>query len=304
MAGTAGTALRAPYFALFIALLLLFKLFKVNILHSKSPIQDEVSSLPTLITSTKFKCSHDLTYTRFFKTRISFYPQSTSTFQLDNLVFSGDISPNPGPANNFTRSCNSDGLNVLYINARSLKAFVASSDHGGTKVCKIQLLQLLVFSSSYDVVCVCETWLNDSILSSEILPGYTIYRRDRFNWIGGGILVAVKDNITSTRHAELEPENTELIVIELIIPNSKSVFLYTFYRPPNSAPDVLLQLNSSLLSTRKSSCRVLLGDFNLPELVWSNPSAQITVVDKYFTTLSVILLGTIFYISLLKGQLI
>ena len=131
--------------------------------------------------------------------------------------------------------------------------------------------------SFYDVVCVCETWLNDSILSSEILPGYTIYRRDRLNRTGGGVLVAVKDNIRSTRHAELESENTELIVIELIvieliIPNSKSVFLYTFYRPPNSTPDVLLQLNSSLLSTRESSCCILLGDFNLPELVWSNPS--------------------------------
>ena len=165
------------------------------------------------------------------------------------------------------------GLNILYINARSLKAFVASSDNGGTKVCKIQLLQQLVFSSSYDEVCVCETWLNDSILSSEILPGYTIYRRDRLNRTGEGVLVAVKDNIRSTHHAELESENTELIVIKLIIPNSKSVFLYTFYRPPNSAPDVLLQLNSSLLSTRESSCCILLGDFNLPELVWSNPSA-------------------------------
>ena len=273
MAGTAGTALRAPYLALLIALLLLFKLFKVDILHSKTPIQDDVSSLSALITSTKPKCSYYRTCTRFFTTRISYYPQSTSTFQLNNLVFSGDISPNPGPANNSTRSCNSDGLNILYINARSLKAFVASSDNGGTKVCKIQLLQQLVFSSSYDVVCVCETWLNDSILSSEILPGYTIYRRDRLNRTGGGVLVAVKDNIRSTRHAELEPENTELIVIELIIPNSKSVLLYTFYRPPNSAPDVLLQLNSSLLSTRESSCCILLGDFNLPELDWSNPSA-------------------------------
>ncbi|XP_046859925.1 uncharacterized protein LOC124453203 [Xenia sp. Carnegie-2017] len=269
----AGTAFRAPYLALFIALLLLFKLFKVDILHSKTPIQDEVSSLSALIISTKFKCSYNLTCTRFFTTRISYYPQPTSTFQLNNLVFSGESSPNPGPADNSTRSCNSDGLIILYINARSLKAFVASSDNGGTKVCKIQLLQLLVFSSSYDVVCVCETWLNDSILSSEILLGCTIYRRDRFNRIGGGVLVAVKDTIRSTRHAVLEPENTELIVIELIIPNSKSVFLYTFYRPPNSAPDVLLQLNSSLLSTRESSCCIIFGDFNLPELVWSNSSA-------------------------------
>ena len=131
MAGTAGTALRAPYLALLI----------VDILHSKTPIQDEVSSLSALITSTKPKCSYNLTSTRFFTTRISYYPQSTSTFQLNNLVFSGNISPNPGPANNSTRSCNSDGLNILYINARSLKAFVASSDNGGTKVCKMQLLR-------------------------------------------------------------------------------------------------------------------------------------------------------------------
>jgi hypothetical protein len=85
------------------------------------------------------------------------------------------------------------------------------------------------------VVCVCETWLNNSILSSEILPNYgSVVRCDRVGRIGGGVLVAVKTGIQVTRRHDLELENTEIVVIELMKSNSKPVVLYTFYRPPNS----------------------------------------------------------------------
>ena len=83
-----------------------------------------------------------------------------------------------------------------------------------TKVCKISLFQDLVYSGNYDVVCVCETWLNNSVLSSEILPNYgTVYRRDRSGRAGGGVLVVVNSGIQATRRYDLEIDNTELIVI-------------------------------------------------------------------------------------------
>lgn len=53
------------------------------------------------------------------------------------MVFSGDILFNLGFVNNFICFCNFDGFNILYINVRSLKVFVVSSDNGGIKVCKI-----------------------------------------------------------------------------------------------------------------------------------------------------------------------
>jgi exonuclease III len=85
--------------------------------------------------------------------------------------------------------------NVLYLNARSIKAFVPLDDDPSRKVCKMSILQELVYSNDYDIICLCETWLNDSVLNNELLPGYSIHRRDRQAQIGGGVLVAVRTNM-------------------------------------------------------------------------------------------------------------
>ena len=81
------------------------------------------------------------------------------------------------------------------------------------------LLQHLVYSAAYDIVCICETWLNATVLSSVLLPGYSIFRRDRVGKIGGGVLVAVRDNLHATRRFDLEKENMEFVVVELALNN-------------------------------------------------------------------------------------
>ncbi|CAH3149098.1 unnamed protein product, partial [Pocillopora meandrina] len=56
----------------------------------------------------------------------------------------------------------------------------------------------LVYSGNFDVVRICETWLNESVIDSEIIPGYSIFCRDRED-LGGGVIVAVKGNIQASR---------------------------------------------------------------------------------------------------------
>ena len=191
------------------------------------------------------------------------------------ILLSGDVATNPGPGTSSDHTSNE--LNAIYLNARSLKAFVPLNDDSSAKVCKITLLQELIQSGSYDIVCICETWLNDSVLSSELLHGYSVFRRDRVEKVGGGVLVAVKANLHATRRLELERNEIELVVVEPNNMNSKSVILYTFYRPPDSGPEVIHHLNSSLQDTSESSCIVLAGDFNLPALDW-------TTFDEQFPT--------------------
>ena len=176
------------------------------------------------------------------------------------ILLAGDIATNPGPTAGSRETDNSKtlGLKVLYLNARSLKALVHPIGDKSVKVCKISLLQQLTYGGNYDVVCVCETWLNNLILSSEILPNYgSIFRCDRADRIGGGVLVAVKTGIQVTRRHDLEPDNTELVVTELMKSNNKPIILYTFYRPPDSKPDVLQQLNDSIQNNPESSRIVL-----------------------------------------------
>ena len=85
----------------------------------------------------------------------------------------GNVATNPGRC-----SSTQNGLKIIYLNARSLKAFVSSDEGSPCKISKITLLQQLIFGSSYDVVCICETWLNNAVLNGKLLPGYNIFCKD------------------------------------------------------------------------------------------------------------------------------
>ena len=92
-------------------------------------------------------------------------------------LLSGDVHPNPGPATTTQDRTKLSRLRTLYLNAHSLNALVDSpKDDNSQKISKLTIFQNLVYLNQYDIVCVCETWLNDLILDNEILPGYTIHR--------------------------------------------------------------------------------------------------------------------------------
>lgn len=55
---------------------------------------------PSLATFPPCGTYHRCQGRRFFSTRVSFYPNSVSTFNLTRLTISGNINPNPGPSNN------------------------------------------------------------------------------------------------------------------------------------------------------------------------------------------------------------
>ena len=189
------------------------------------------------------------------------------------ILLAGDVATNPGPCSfipNSDAKYSSD-LKVLYLNARSLKSFVSIDDNPTNKVCKITLLQELVHSrGSYEVICICETWLNNTVLDAKLLPEFDIFRRDRTVKAGGGVLIAVKEGLQASRRFDLERVGVELIVIQLSKANNKPVIIYVYYRPPGFCSDGLILLNNSLLSNQESNCIVLVGDFNLPSISWSD----------------------------------
>jgi hypothetical protein len=61
-----------------------------------------------------------------------------------------DVASNPGPASNRKTEPKRNGMEVLYLNAPSLKTFV-SLDGGATKVCKVTLFLQLVHLSFIDL---------------------------------------------------------------------------------------------------------------------------------------------------------
>ncbi|CAB4007297.1 Hypothetical predicted protein [Paramuricea clavata] len=161
-----------------------------------------------------------------------------SSLPLMLVLLANDVQLNLGPSNPIpAKPCktNPNDLKVLHLNARSLKSFVPADNDTSNKVCKITLLQELVHGGEYEVVCICETWLNNTILDTELLP------------------------------------------VQLNKANNEPVILYVYYHPPNSSPDAGLSLlDNSIASNPESCCIILVGDFNIPSISWSDsPSTPI-----------------------------
>ena len=88
----------------------------------------------------------------------------------------------------------------------------------------------------------------------------------------GGVLMAVKRDLQSFRRYDSERECIELVVVELWNSHDKPALLHCFYHL-NTAPEPLLELNSSLQENCESTCLITLSDFNLPKLDWSSDSS-------------------------------
>ena len=159
-------------------------------------------------------------------------------------------------------------LSIFYQNIRGTKS-------------KTDDIRNSVLGNNYDLICLSETWLNDDIHSSELFDDrYCVYRRDRCSRFkerfgkgyGGGVLVAVrKDIIVETRpgwHTSVED-------IWLCLKFKKFFLNICLVYLPSYIPEDLFctfidNTESILLQTNITHSTLLLGDFNLPNISWSN----------------------------------
>ena len=114
-------------------------------------------------------------------------------------------------------------LSILYLNARSIV----------NKLCD---LKFEIDSRKPAVVCVSETWLDDSV-SSCFLPCvhlYDVFRSDRRNGRGGGVLILTLKSLSGSLFlASNENPSFEGVWVDLYCNNNR-VRVGTIYRKPNS----------------------------------------------------------------------
>ncbi|XP_068748924.1 uncharacterized protein [Montipora capricornis] len=203
----------------------------------------------------------------FMSSRVLRVTKGLSTFQLLRITLGGDIHTNPGPANS------PKNLYCFYQNARSLKAVCFDRD---SYVSKLQLLQDLTYGFDLDIVCLTETSLNESISDFEILPtGYDIYRKNRQNRTGGGVLFAIKSSHSSSQvcFTDLSSE-FEVVMVEIEnLKCKRKILILSCYRPPNDASptnvsdendveDFYEVLESLTRRIPKHNMLIVGGDFN------------------------------------------
>ncbi|XP_069967398.1 uncharacterized protein, partial [Bactrocera oleae] len=147
-------------------------------------------------------------------------------------------------------------LNIYYQNTRGLRT---------------KLKHFLTSSAccSSDIICISETWLNDSISSGEVTDNtFTLFRKDRNKLSSersGGLLIAVKKYLAAEliEHSE---DAIEQLFIKVKCTNSDPIVGCTYLPPLSPLDSYISHTNTvSFLKYKYPNCKLLsVGDFNLP----------------------------------------
>lgn len=130
----------------------------------------------------------------------------------------------------------------------------------------------------YNFFALTETWLTTDVMDSELnIPNYTIFRNDRVNRRGGGVLLGCHNNFVCRRRQDFERNDLELLLVEVRLSSRNKMLLGVFYRPPNSGVEPLEALADTLTIVSSHYNNIcIVGDFNLPTLQW-NPRSKLAV---------------------------
>ena len=128
---------------------------------------------------------------------------------------------------------------------------------------------------SPDCVIGTESWLDNSFQIAEMFPpNYNIYRKDRNSKVGGVFIAVKSDYISSQVKTE---DNCEIIWSRIYLNKNKSLFLCSYYRPPNNNYDSVSGLQNSMQQLTKdinNKFAILGGNFNLPVITWEDRTVK------------------------------
>ena len=150
-------------------------------------------------------------------------------------------------------------LSFLLINARSL-------------VPKLSAIRAVSAAVNPCFICITESWLTASVTDTAIsLPGYDLHRIDRVVKTGGGCVIYSRADIKATPYTNPSFEcfqESVWVSSEYIRP---TVILGCIYSPPKNIIGCSDALANSLAAAHvlPFDVKVLMGDFNLPEISWS-----------------------------------
>ena len=155
-----------------------------------------------------------------------------------------------------------DNISCYYQNVRGLRSYVRD-------------VALKIQNSSFDIIILSETWLNCTIYDSEIFDNrYTVYRRDRINkTLGGGVLIAVSNNFTSSRVFSCNSECEDLWVKIKISAGKETEFLKicATYLPPPLNLNLLgkfIESTNRVMDKCITKYTLIAGDFNISNIPW------------------------------------
>jgi hypothetical protein len=153
---------------------------------------------------------------------------------------------------------------------------------------KLNFINNYLYTENVDILFLTESWLTINISDSMVCPqNYSLIRRDRVKFKGGGVCVFYK-NLLKVNEIRCNETNTtlddkfEYVCIDLH-DGKLPIRVCCFYIPPSSSPileDVshfkVVSRICSIITKLSSSIATpfyLIGDFNLPSINWTIPTS-------------------------------
>ncbi|XP_029348314.1 uncharacterized protein LOC115034918 [Acyrthosiphon pisum] len=142
---------------------------------------------------------------------------------------------------------------------------------------KLGLFKCNVAVFNYIFICLTETWLTNSFHDTELgLHNYVVFRCDRSSQSssfsrGGGVLVAIRNDVVHNLLPSLI-NNVEYVFVKFYV-NNAAYIVCSVYIPPSSPIPVYESFMSAaqyIINANPGFVFIFSGDFNLPDLSWSN----------------------------------
>lgn len=134
--------------------------------------------------------------------------------------------------------------------------------------------------SSYGIICISETWLNNGVHNGELfnLNAFSVYRRDRdaittSKVDGGGVMIAVRNSYSSRVHVDWSNDGIcEDIWVSIDLNGKQKLLVCCVYVPPYaSAENISCHLDkvSNVCMDHPEDLIMIVGDYNIPQVSWS-----------------------------------
>lgn len=134
--------------------------------------------------------------------------------------------------------------------------------------------QDLVYSEDAAVVCVNETWFNNTVDNCEVLHNdYTIYRKDRIDsWRSVDCL---KDRVFQEVTLPVDLHELEIVSAVVTTATGQKILFCSCYHPDSDTSWAVLFDNFLDFACDKFESMLICSDFHLPKIPWDTPDCVV-----------------------------
>ena len=127
---------------------------------------------------------------------------------------------------------------------------------------KIDKLRLFAHLNKPSIICISESWLDNSISNNENeIQDYSIERCDR-NTHSGGVCIFIRHMLVYNSRLDLHDNNRKAIWIDLILPKTRPILIGSIYRPPKQS-DFLDNFDTLMECLHLDQEKYIIGDVSI-----------------------------------------